>query len=141
MKKHFLAHLMLFFNVQWGICNNCHKLQPSPVTDLHIGQIGHGLGTRAILPTTTHYQLKICEIVQRHKPHNFIIYFETSENTNVSNKNPRQCSTVVSQTISQLYCFWNIWTLVGKFMACLMRTYVWLFPTTVDSQYTDLACW
>ena len=25
-KKHFLAHLMLFFNVQWGIFNNCHKL-------------------------------------------------------------------------------------------------------------------
>jgi len=29
---------------------------------------------------TTHYLLKICETVQRH---NFTIYFETSENSNV----------------------------------------------------------
>jgi len=29
IKKPFWAHLVLFFNVQWGIFNNCHKLQPS----------------------------------------------------------------------------------------------------------------
>jgi len=26
IKEHYLAHPMLFFNVQWGIFNNCHKL-------------------------------------------------------------------------------------------------------------------
>jgi len=26
IKEHFLVHLMLFFNIQWGIFNNCHKL-------------------------------------------------------------------------------------------------------------------
>jgi len=26
LKKHFLAHLMLFFNVQRDIFNNCYKL-------------------------------------------------------------------------------------------------------------------
>jgi len=25
-KTHFLAHLMLFFNVQWDIFSKCHKL-------------------------------------------------------------------------------------------------------------------
>jgi len=26
IKKHFLAYLLLFFNVQWDIFNNCQKL-------------------------------------------------------------------------------------------------------------------
>jgi len=26
IKKHFLAYLRLFFNVQWDIFNKCHKL-------------------------------------------------------------------------------------------------------------------
>jgi len=31
--------------------------------------------------------------------------------------------------ICQLRCFWNIWALVGKFVACLMRVLFSLFPT------------
>jgi len=52
------------------------------MTDLRIGQIGHGLGPRATLSyfMTTQYQLKICETAQRH---NFTIYLETGGNANV----------------------------------------------------------
>ena len=56
------------------------------VTDLRIGQIGHGLGPRAfrgpaqLFPMTTQYSLIICEIAQRH---NFTIYLEMSGNANV----------------------------------------------------------
>jgi len=58
-----------------------------PAADLRIGQVGHGLGPRAfgantqLLPMTTHYWLKVCETAQMH---NFTIYFDTSENANVS---------------------------------------------------------
>ena len=52
-----------------------------PVMDLRIGQIGHGLESRAfraphnfLWRLTIH--LKICETAQGH---NFTIYFETSE--------------------------------------------------------------
>jgi len=49
------------------------------VTDLRIGQVGHGLGPRAT-PSYDESLAKICEIAQRH---NFKIYFETGENANV----------------------------------------------------------
>jgi len=53
----------------------------TPVADLRVGQIGHGLGPHAT-PSymTTHCHLKIFETAQKH---NFTIHFESSENASV----------------------------------------------------------
>jgi len=51
----------------------------SAVTDLRMGQIGHGLGPAQLIPMTTHYKLKIWETALRH---DFTIYLETSGNAN-----------------------------------------------------------
>ena len=57
----------------------------SSVTDLRLGQIGHGLGpallgARATLSYDDSILTKICETRQRH---NFTSYFEMSGNANV----------------------------------------------------------
>ena len=57
---------------------------PQSVTDLRIGQIGHGLGPRATLSyDDVILNKKICETAQRL---NFTIYLETGGNANVCSR-------------------------------------------------------
>jgi len=65
------------------IPSNVQNPTSRPVTDLRIGQIGHGLGPHATLFYDDSILTKNLRTAQSH---NFTIYLETSGNANVSSR-------------------------------------------------------